>query len=328
MLKIDTLFLQPFADETLRTLKDQCNLEATPLPMFSKGKRVQTPFDIIGIIGGTSTKLKGSITLCFPRPVFLLLMSGMLNEKITEITRELEDGVAELLNIIFGNAKSTLNQSGHEIQMAIPTVLKGDQVRSAYPPGSIVFVVPFQTKAGEFYIEFLAKEIDLKEDMQALGKKARKIDAMVFQPFVTETINTIRTVGGIECKPTKPYYKQDKPEKLFDIAAVVGLTGRTLNGSFSLCMEKSVFLKIMSHFIGENFSDITSELEDGAAELVNIIFGSAKAVLNENGHQIRMALPTIIRGSGISSNYYAKTPIIVLPFVSPDGEFWIEFTYE
>lgn len=333
MLQLDVGFLKPFVDGTLKTLKDQCQLEATPLPPFLKGTKEQVPFDIVGIIGITSATFKGSISLCFTKPVFLMLMSNMLNEAHHEITRDLEDGAAELLNIIFGDAKITLNESGHEIAMAIPTVVKGHNVSSGYfTKGGAVVVLPFKTKAGELYIEFLTIEVDVSRESQAKLVSApakKRIDAMIFQPFVSETIQTLKNMCKYDAIPARPYYKHEQPtSKYFDIAGVVGITGKHINGSFTLCFQKSVFLKIIGNMLGEQFTELTKDIEDGAAELVNIIFGQAKKALNEGGHDIQMAIPTILKGASVSTNYFCKSPVMVLPFRGQEGEFWIEFTYE
>jgi hypothetical protein len=48
----------------------------------------------------------------------------------------------------------------------------------------------------------------------------------------------------------------------------------------------------MGKMLGEEFKAITQDLQTGAAELLNIIFGSAKVVLNEQGYAIQKAIPT------------------------------------
>ncbi len=329
MLKIDLDIIKPFIDGTLKIFRDQCRFDAVAQAPYLKGTQTQNPFDIVAIIGMTSPSLKGSISLCFPKKIFLEVMNGMLNESFKEITRELEDGAAELLNIIYGDAKTFINSiDGQKIDMAIPTVVKGDGISSSYFSKGTVVVIPFVSKAGEFYLEFLTTELSIGKEKSTGPAAAKKIDAMVFQPFVNETITTLKTMCNIDVLPVKAYYKHEGPLPVFDIAGVVGVTGSKIHGSFTLCMEKKVFLKIMSKMLGQDLQEMTLEIEDGAAELVNIIFGQAKRVLNEVGYSIQMAIPTLIKGQSVTSNYFSKNPVIILPFTSPDGQFWIEFTYE
>ena len=109
----------------------------------------------------SSEKFQGTITLCFTGPVFLSIMGSMLGETYTEITKDLEDGAAELLNIIFGTAKATLNQQGHSIQKAIPTVVRGHALHTSQPKGAKAIVLPFKTDKGEFHVEIASEGASL-----------------------------------------------------------------------------------------------------------------------------------------------------------------------
>jgi chemotaxis protein CheX len=80
--------------------------------------------------------------------------------------------------------------------------------------------------------------------------------------------------------------------------------------------------------LGESYTDITKDLEDGAAELLNMIFGQAKADLNEKKYEIEKAIPTVIRGEALRMNHLASTPTLVIPFESPVGLLRIEINIE
>lgn len=158
MSQIDANFFKPFIDGTLKTLSVQCKTEVKYELPFFKGTKPQPDFSIAGIIAITSQKFTGSITLCFPSKVFLNLMERMLGEKFEVITTELQDGVAEILNMIFGHAKVILNQQGHTIQKAIPTIIAGDKLQTTHKSQSKVMVLPFSADVGEFHIEICAEE--------------------------------------------------------------------------------------------------------------------------------------------------------------------------
>lgn len=153
-MSLDAKFFKPFIDGTLNTLKIQCGVEVKPEKPFLKGKAIQQPeFAIAGVIGITSDAFNGSITLCFPEGVFLLIMSKMLGENFQEINNDLQDGAAELLNIIFGQAKIALNNQGYTIQKAIPTVVRGKQITTSFNSKGPVMVIPFRVETGEFHVE-------------------------------------------------------------------------------------------------------------------------------------------------------------------------------
>ena len=158
MSTLDPQFFKPFIQGTLSTLKIQCFLEATPEKPFFKDKQEQVSIEIAGVIGLTSSAFNGTIALCFPAAVFLVIMSNMLGEKFGEITRDLEDGAAEMLNMIFGQAKVTLNEQGHNIEKAIPTVVRGVGIQIHNLAKAQTLVLPFKTSAGPFYVEICTEQ--------------------------------------------------------------------------------------------------------------------------------------------------------------------------
>lgn len=155
---LDVEFVSPFIQGTLETLKVQCSIEAKAgKPTARKSGEKGLRSDIAGVIGLTSASFKGSIAICFPAPVFLKAMSNMMGEPLTEINKDLEDGAGELLNIIFGFAKRILNEKGHSIEKAIPTVVRGTDLEIKHLVHGKTVVLPFSTETGEFWIEIAAE---------------------------------------------------------------------------------------------------------------------------------------------------------------------------
>jgi len=153
--RIDVEFINAFIEATIKTLTIQCGLKnVTP----GKPAVVEKNIDgfvsgVVAIIGLRSAKFKGAIAVCFPEPVFLSIMSKMLAEEFKELTKELEDGAGEIVNIIFGQAKAVLSEKGYSIERAIPTVVSGkDVARMRFTPSPSI-LVPFETEVGKFWIE-------------------------------------------------------------------------------------------------------------------------------------------------------------------------------
>lgn len=153
MGKLDPNFIKPFVGGTIETLKVQCQIVATPGRPYAAGSAVTPSVDIAAIIGLTSKAFNGSIAICFPKKTFLKLMNAMLDMQAEEITEDFEDGAGELLNIIFGFAKRHLNDAGHEIQKAIPTVVRGQNLKIWHKRDVPSGIIPFTSTVGDFYIE-------------------------------------------------------------------------------------------------------------------------------------------------------------------------------
>lgn len=134
------------------------------LAPIATGPKLKTdnlpPGDVTGIIPLSSPQAVGSLALSFSEPVILHIAENMLNEKFVEINDEVADLVGELTNMVTGGAKQILDQKGYDFDMATPTIIRGKgQVISHVGSNGNVIVVPFNTDAGEFYVEVCIKQI-------------------------------------------------------------------------------------------------------------------------------------------------------------------------
>lgn len=150
---LDTEFINPFLEATIRVLSVQAKIEATPCKIYIKKVDDKFVGDISGIIGIVSDSFNGSVVISFPEKTFLQVMSSMLGEVFTKLDQDIIDGAGELTNMIFGQAKIVLNNKGYGIKTALPSVVTGkDHSLSAMTKGPIV-VVPFDSLAGKFFVE-------------------------------------------------------------------------------------------------------------------------------------------------------------------------------
>ncbi|OFZ54911.1 MAG: hypothetical protein A2428_11685 [Bdellovibrionales bacterium RIFOXYC1_FULL_54_43] len=154
------------------------------------------------------------------------------------------------------------------------------------------------------------------------------MDVEFINPFIRATQVTLETQANTPVKIGKPYLKRD--EKIsFDIAGVISLTSNAFKGSIALCFPAKVFLAIYSNLLGEKHDVITKEIEDAAGEILNIIFGQAKAELNHKaGYQIQKAIPTIVRGTNLEVHHLTRNVAVILPFETDSGVFHLEISTE
>lgn len=109
--------------------------------------------DIAGMVGMVAPPMKGTLIISFPKESIFLIIKNMIGEEYAEITNDVSDAVGELTNMIYGSAKTSLNQMGYNFEMAIPTIVRGDFVISKTQPAATL-VIPFQLEnKSEFYIE-------------------------------------------------------------------------------------------------------------------------------------------------------------------------------
>lgn len=150
---LDVNFINPFLQATINVLQIQTHTASKPGQISRKNSRDRWLGDISGVIGIVNPAFSGAVVISFPSKTFLTIMSRMLGEEFPELTKEIEDGAGELTNIIFGQAKTTLNSSGYAIQTALPSVVTGrDHAVLNMTQGPTV-IIPFSSDAGDFFVE-------------------------------------------------------------------------------------------------------------------------------------------------------------------------------
>jgi chemotaxis protein CheX len=127
---------------------------------------------------------------------------------------------------------------------------------------------------------------------------------------------------GIEVKPEKPNIKTS-PYPTYDISGIIGLSG-TAQGNIAISFPKIIALKIVSKMIGTDIKVVGPELADGIGELANIIAGNAKKDLTQ--FQLSISLPNVIIGKGHTIANPSGVPAMIVPFVSPLGNFAMEIS--
>jgi chemotaxis protein CheX len=153
-----------------------------------------------------------------------------------------------------------------------------------------------------------------------------KLDVEFINPFLAATLKTLEVQASTKATPGKPFLKEGGSASAGDISGVIGITADKFNGSVVISFPEQTFLKIMSRMLGEEFTVLNKEIADGAGELTNIIFGQAKITLNEKGYGIKMAIPSVISGKNHVVHGVTKGPVVMLPFETDLGPFFIEIS--
>jgi chemotaxis protein CheX len=166
---------------------------------------------------------------------------------------------------------------------------------------------------------------DLKEAMNETGlMPKRTLDTEFINPFLSATVNTLKVQAQIQTEPGQVYVKKPKEFIQGDISGVIGIVSDSFNGSVVITFPEKVFLKIISNMLGEEYTKIDNDIVDGAGELTNMIFGQAKVVLNEKGYGIKTAIPSVVSGKDHSLSGLTKGPVVIVPFSTEFGPFFVE----
>jgi CheY-specific phosphatase CheX/CheY-like chemotaxis protein len=150
---LDVKFMNPFIDATLNVLKVTTDTDCVKEEMnIAKGEGFKG--DISAFYPIHSPVFQGFFCISFPKETYLKIMSRMLYSEFTEINDENVDGVGELCNQIFGNAKAFFNDKFNtSIQMATPSITVGADHKVSSVLKTPRVVVRFATELGHFFVE-------------------------------------------------------------------------------------------------------------------------------------------------------------------------------
>lgn len=144
--------INAFIKGVTKTLETMANTKAEPMPPRVE-KKFQSKGDVAGMIGLVAGEMKGTLTISFRKESLFKILKNMLDEDFTELNEEAADAAGELTNIIYGDAKATLNRLGYKFEMAIPTIITGQFVITNHHNSAATLVVPFQYEGTEFFVE-------------------------------------------------------------------------------------------------------------------------------------------------------------------------------
>ncbi|MCB0411634.1 MAG: chemotaxis protein CheX [Bdellovibrionales bacterium] len=157
----------------------------------------------------------------------------------------------------------------------------------------------------------------------------KKLDVSLIEPFIAATMEVLKTQAQVDAHPGKPFLKSTSPVPYsIGIAGVIGVGSSSFTGVVALCFPEKTFVGIYNSMFGESNTELTAEMEDAAGEILNIIYGQAKVVLNDKFKQdLQKALPTVLRGEKLSVRQVGTQTALILPFESTCGLFHIEIEW-
>lgn len=151
-----------------------------------------------------------------------------------------------------------------------------------------------------------------------------KLDMKFLNPFLTATVDVLRVQAFTDSKCGQVYLKQDLEKMVGDISGIIGIVSDQFSGSVSITFPENTYLNLMMRMLGERIYSYDGEIRDGAGEIVNMIFGKAKIVLNNSGFDFQTALPSVVTGK----NHRIVSPnnclVVVIPFDTDIGKFFVE----
>lgn len=144
------------------------------------------------------------------------------------------------------------------------------------------------------------------------------MDAKLLNPFMQAAVEVLKAeVGATISRGDLSLQKSALTSD--DITVLINLIG-DVYGVVMYGMPLSTGLRMVSHILGQEFTELTSLAQSGIAELGNVISGKATVRFSEAGYRSNISTPTVLIGSGIKISTL-DFPRIVVPLETQFGFF-------
>ena len=154
-------------------------------------------------------------------------------------------------------------------------------------------------------------------------------------PFIKATVKTFQNMMSLNVVVQRDQVKIKHGYRMHgEISGIIGLTGAT-TGTCSLSMNEALATDCIERMLGEKVELGIHDpvVHDGIGEIVNMIAGHAKALLEsvkdpvsgQQKYRFSITLPTIISGSSHELYQKSGTVCVIIPFKTETGE---SFTLE
>jgi CheY-specific phosphatase CheX len=156
---LDVKFINPFLEALNETLKVMCGVMKVSFgkPFLLKPEQERSlDIEISGVVIVDTTNFRGGVYLSFSLEAYLTIAEVMLSEKYQEICKDNVDLAAELVSIVYGNAKKVLNENGYTFKKVIPEV-KAESHSLLEVDDRFVMVVPVISDMGKIYLSVAVK---------------------------------------------------------------------------------------------------------------------------------------------------------------------------
>jgi chemotaxis protein CheX len=144
---IDQAVLEIFSSMLFLEISTLHDVEPAPLegPMLT---------GMVGLAGD----LQGSVLIHLPEPVAIAITNAFLGLEIDSVDDDVKDAIGEMTNMVAGGVKFLLPENDQDVELAIPSVVRGQgyscEATGRFQRTTVVFAL----ESGRFMVEMQVKE--------------------------------------------------------------------------------------------------------------------------------------------------------------------------
>ncbi len=149
---MDVEYINPFIEAATNVYETMLETNVSRGECRITRTREFSPIELTAIIG-LSGRVRGTVALAFSSAVAVACVNRMLGSEIKYVDSTVVDGIAELVNMIAGNAKAKLTgEEAPPLTLTMPAVVRGRDYVIDHPADTVWLTVPFDSELGPFLL--------------------------------------------------------------------------------------------------------------------------------------------------------------------------------
>jgi chemotaxis protein CheX len=108
----------------------------------------------------------------------------------------------------------------------------------------------------------------------------------------------------------------------YSLSAMVGFAGFK-QGNLTIHAPDKVAKGLTQDFLGMEVDSINEDVEDAMGELANMLAGSLKPFISNDGGKVELSLPSVVHGEEYTLTVVNKADWVIVPFTVSHGDFLV-----
>jgi len=145
---------------------------------------------------------------------------------------------------------------------------------------------------------------------------------MDFQEKIVEVTREIfETMVMVDVTPGEPL-TEHVSRFTCSLTAMVGFAGFK-QGNLAIHTPDPVARGLTGDFLGMEVDEINEDVQDAMGELANMLAGSLKPFIADNGEKVELSLPSVVYGEEYTLTVINKADWMIVPFTVSHGDFLV-----
>lgn len=185
---------------------------------------------------------------------------------------------------------------------------------------------------GDSIIQKVKQLLEKSETLQEKGHLAPtkpQVDVNIMNHFIGATLSTLTNMVDIkEAKngPIQAASKNESSETAAEVSGMINMNCQSFTGSLILSFPVATILAIHNKILDEQKSQVDEDVAATVGEMVNIIWGRTKKLLEAENLAFTSSLPMVFQNTKKFLSQDSRTTTLFVPFSSELGPLRILFT--